>query len=205
VAATGPVLRTLLLGDEPARWEALGFAVAGGRVALGGVTLVLGGGGGGIGAWRLDCRSGDGPIDGLAEAAPVEPPAAQEHPNGAIALDHVVVATPDLARTIAALEQAGLELRRTRDTSLNGAPLRQAFFVAREAVVEVTGPPGPAGDGPARFWGLTVVVSDLDAAAAALGPLLGEPRDAVQPGRRIATVRAQAGLGTRLALMSPRA
>lgn len=204
MAAAGPVLRALVLGDEPARWEALGFAVAGGQVALGGVTLSLGGGGGGIAAWRLEDRTGGGAIDGLAEAPPVTPVAAQEHPNGAIALDHVVVTTPDLARTIAALERAGLGLRRTRDASAGGASLRQAFFVAREAVVEVAGPPEPAGDGPARFWGLTVVVRDLDAAAAALGPLLGEARDAVQPGRRIATVRQGAGLRTRLALMTPR-
>ena len=205
MAPAGPALLALVLGDEPAGWEALGFAVDERRVALGGVTLALAGGGGGIAAWRLDDRAGGGPVDGLAEAPALAPPAPQEHPNGAIALDHVVVTTPDLPRTIAALEQAGLELRRTRDASLRGTPLRQAFFVAREAVVEVAGPPEPGGEGPARFWGLTVVVRDLDAAATALGPLLGTPRDAVQPGRRIATVRPQAGLGTRLALMTPRA
>ena len=37
-----------------------------------------------------------------------------------------------------------------------------------------------------------------------LGPLVGPPKDAVQPGRRIATVSPEAGLGTALALMSPR-
>jgi hypothetical protein len=34
--------------------------------------------------------------------------------------------------------------------------------------------------------------------------LLGDIRDAVQPGRRIATVRREAGLGVPVALMTPR-
>ena len=53
--------------------------------------------------------------------------------------------------------------------------------------------------GPARFWGLTVAVADLDAAS---GPLLGAARPAVQPGRRIATVRREAGLSVALALIA---
>ena len=43
----------------------------------------------------------------------------------------------------------------------------------------------------------------MDAAAAALGDLLGSPRDAVQPGRRIATLRPEAGLGPAIAFMTP--
>ena len=50
-----------------------------------------------------------------------------------------------------------------------------------------------------RFWGLTVAVPDVDALA---GLLLGEVRDAAQPGRRIATVRRDAGLAIALALIS---
>jgi hypothetical protein len=45
-------------------------------------------------------------------------------------------------------------------------------------------------------------VADLDATAALLGDLLGAPKVAVQPGRRIATVRADAGLGVPVAFMS---
>jgi hypothetical protein len=67
------------------------------------------------------------------------------------------------------------------------------------------GPVEPDGDGPAAFWGLTLVSADLDATRAALGDeLIGAPRDAVQAGRRIATVRRSAGLGTAVAVMSPR-
>jgi len=51
---------------------------------------------------------------------------------------------------------------------------------------------------------ITLVVTDLEAAAAAMGELLGDIRDAVQPGRRIATVRRDAGLGVPVAFMTPR-
>ena len=60
---------------------------------------------------------------------------------------------------------------------------------------------GPSG--PARFWGLVVVVDDLHALAGRLGEQLGSIRDAVQPGRRIATLRASAGLGEAVAFISP--
>jgi sensor domain CHASE-containing protein len=67
----------------------------------------------------------------------------------------------------------------------------------------VCSPEVPTGD--ARFWGLVVTVADLDALAERLGPALGNVRPAVQPGRRIATARRAAGLGTRVAFMSPAA
>ncbi len=35
------------------------------------------------------------------------------------------------------------------------------------------------------------------------GDLLGEPRAAVQPGRQIATLRKEAGLGPAIAFMTP--
>jgi hypothetical protein len=53
-------------------------------------------------------------------------------------------------------------------------------------------------------WGLALVVDDLDAACARLGKeLVGDLRDAVQPGRRIATLRPAAGIGIPVALMTP--
>lgn len=58
-------------------------------------------------------------------------------------------------------------------------------------------------DAPCRFYGLAFLVDDLDATARTLGPLLGEARDAVQPGRRIATVRREARLGLPVAFMPP--
>lgn len=152
--------------------------------------------------WALRGIAPGAELDGLVTVPSGAPPreAAPPHPNGALRLDHVVVSTPDLERTLAALQDAGLELRRVRDA---GPTMRQAFLWVGDVILEVVGPQEPQGDGPARFWGLVVVVADLDAACAALGDLAGEPRDAIQPGRRIATVRRAAGIGTALALMTP--
>ena len=111
--------------------------------------------------------------------------------------------TPDLDRTVGALEAAGLEARRVRDADAGGKPIRQVFFRLGDPVLEVVGPPEPSGDGPARFFGLALTVADLDATATALGDRLGEPKDAVQPGRRIATLRRSAGCTTAIAFMSP--
>ena len=71
-----------------------------------------------------------------------------------------------------------------------------AFLRLGPCILEVV----ERGGEPPRFWRLAVVVPELEG----LGPLVGPPRDAVQPGRRIATVTREAGLGTALALMTPR-
>ena len=130
-----------------------------------------------------------------------------EHPNGVVRVDHVVAFSPDLTRTLPALEAAGLDLRRVREGPTPAGAQRQAFFRLGESILEVVehprGTPAAAKrDAPARFYGLALGVEDLDVAARRLGALLGEPRDAVQPGRRIATVRREAGLGLPVALIT---
>jgi hypothetical protein len=188
------VIRTLALPDPPEAWTSLGFSARDGASRVGAVTIVPGADRAG---WGLE----GGAVAGLA-AVPVVEVGVVAHPNGAVMVDHVVVATPDLQRTVAALAAAGFDLRRTRDTELGGRPLRQAFYRAGEAVLEVVGPPEPAGHGPAAFWGVTITVADLDALAVALGDRLGPVHDAVQPGRRIASLRSSAGIATRLAFIS---
>ena len=111
-------------------------------------------------------------------------------------IDHLVVTTPRLDRTLPALEAVGLEVRRTRDA---GGGMRQAFLVAGPAVLEVVG--DRPGAGPARLWGVTFVVPDVDALAGRFGETLGTPRDAVQPGRRIVTAH---GMDVPVAFMTPR-
>jgi hypothetical protein len=196
-----PTLAQLEVGDRPAAWELLGFAVSDGRTAVGATTIALTGGGEGLHTWALrDAPVAD--IDGLTTtAAPADAPPAVTHPNGALRIDHVVVTTPDLARTFGALQAAGLELRRVREHS---DTVHQGFFRLGEVILEVVGPPEPAGDGPARFWGLVAVVPDVDGLAAAAEPgVLGSPRDAVQDGRRIVTVKEAAGLSVALAFITP--
>jgi hypothetical protein len=199
--AARPVLTGLRISDPPSTWEALGFAVHGSRMELGGVTIALGGPGHGITAWSID---GIEPvtIDGLAFAAQpaASHPAGRPHPNGAIGIDHVVVVTPDFDRTGAALRAAGIELSRIRDAG----GFRQGFRRIGPAVlelVEVRGVP----QRPARFWGLVAVADDLEALARRLGDRLGTIKQAVQPGRRIATVRDAAGLSPKVAFMTPEA
>src|SRR5207244_6504144 len=114
-----------------------------------------------------------------------------------------VVPAPAVDRTLSALQAAGAEFRGVRGvTGPDGRPARQGFFRLGEVILEVAGPAEPAGDGPASFWGLTVVVEDIDAAAAQLRDRLGRVKDAVQPGRRIATVRREPGGGIPLALIT---
>ncbi len=116
------------------------------------------------------------------------------HANGAIAVDHVVVATPDFERTREALARAGMPLKRV--TEMRGT--RMGFRRVGPAILELV--EAPHAERPA-FWGLAIVVRDLDALANRLGDRLGEIRPAVQPGRRIATVRPSAGISTNLAFM----
>jgi hypothetical protein len=189
---------TLAVADPAEAWVDLGFAVDAGVCRVGEVCFALGAEDGrGVRAWSV------GAIDGLrvCELAPAA--AGAEHPNGVVALDHLVVTTPDLDRTIDAFGAGGFDLRRVRETTTYGTPMRQAFFKIGPVVLEVIGPDAPAGDGPARFWGLAFTSGDLDATARCLGDRLHPPKDAVQPGRRIATLDKSAGSTVPIAFMTP--
>jgi hypothetical protein len=215
-AAGGPAVEELALAADAERWRAAGFRVDdGGVVDVGTVRLTFAGAEAGRRIVRCVLRgvaseSFDGlPIaraDGSLEAAPPRE-SAPPHPNGVTGIDHLVVFTPDLDRTVAAGRALGLDLRRVRDEPAPAGSPRQAFFRLGELMLEVAQAPDGsplAGDSPARFYGLAFVVEDIDATAAHLGDLCGEPRDAVQPGRRIATVRKDAGLGLPVAFMTKR-
>jgi len=210
---TGPVtIDEIVVGDPPDAWEAAGYAVDDdGTCRIGTVRVRLVGrdGGKGIRRWSLrgtaDGSLAAGTIDGLAtttgDLGPAEP---AEHPNGARLIDHVVVASPDCDRSVAAFETVGLEARRTRHTESYGAPMRQTFFRAGEVIIELVGGEEPQGDGPMGFFGLALTVADLDATIARLGSAIGAPKDAVQPGRRIATLRHRdLGMSVATAFMSP--
>jgi hypothetical protein len=190
------VLDGLAVGDEPATWAALGFAVDGDVVSVGGVGIRLAGSaaGGGILGWH---------VSGLASAVlprvAAVPAGPAEHPNGVVAVDHVVALTGDLAATMSDLEADGLRPRRVREVP--GGPQRQAFYALGTALLELA---GPVDGGGVRFWGLTLVATDIDTLADRLGDRLGAVTGAVQPGRRIATLRREAGVSVPLAFMSPR-
>jgi hypothetical protein len=141
-------------------------------------------------------------VDGLStEVVAAAAPVYADHPLGASGLDHVVVLTAELERTSAAIaEVTGCELKRIRQVGT----MRQGFHrIGRGGlIVELVERPDLP-DGPASFWGLVLIVEDLDAACELIGPdRISVPKDAVQPGRRIATIRADVGLGLPVALMT---
>ena len=207
-----------MIADEPARWAALGFTVDGDCCQLGAVRLRFSGlqPGCGIVSWSLREITGT-QLDGLpttGSRSPLREPAPAQ-PNGVTAIDHVVAISPELDRTVSSLQAAGLPLRRIRELpSASGTP-RQAFFRLGAEILEVvpdrmvllteTGRPA--------CRGLALASEDLEHTVAALGHDASPIRDAVQPGRRIASVRRSAGLqsgradqplGRRAAGLAPR-
>ncbi len=193
-----PTIDELEIADEPAAWSAAGFDVRGDVCRVSRVRVRLAGRGErrGILGWTLG-------EEVTGEAGP-------PHPNGAARVDHVVMLSPDLDRTVEELESQGFDLRRRREGETPGGSTRQAFFRAGEPILEVVQAPEGTNardrarpKAPARLWGLAFLVEDMDGTAATLGELLGSPRDAVQPGRRIATLRSEAGLGPAIAFMTP--
>ena len=194
------------MGDEPSAWRDAGFQVVDGRVRIATTDIVLDPAvGPGVAVVHLDGI--DGPVDGLPLAradAPRDGDCRADHPNRVVGLDHLVAMSPAVQRTSDALVASGLERRRTRTFPAGTATRRQDFFWMGDVILELVGIEGRAEPGPAAFWGLALSCDDLDAAADHLGPSLGSIKDAVQPGRRIATVRTRdLGVSVPIALMSP--
>ena len=208
---SAPTIDELLLADQPEHWAALGFTVVEDCCQLGRVRLRLGGraAGRGILGWSVRAIA-SAELDGLpTRSSHSSPPtAAPAHPNGAIAIDHVVAMSPALDRTVSALRVAGLDLRRIRERPTPAGAPRQAFFRLGQEILEVVQEPDDVvqreggADRPARLWGFALTVEDLDRTVELLSPHAGAARPAVQPGRRIATLRRSAGLSVPLALMS---
>ncbi len=213
-----PRVERLDVAGDVETWRSLGLTVTDdGTIPLVGPALRIvpgvsadaGGadGASGIVGWALsgvDAPAGASRlhIDGLATEI-VEPatPMFANHPIAASGLDHVVVMTADLDRTSGEVTAAtGCELKRIREV---GA-MRQGFHrIGRGGlIVELVERPDLP-EGPASFWGVVLIVDDLDAACELIGAdRISPPKDAVQPGRRIATVRADVGLGLPVALMT---
>ncbi len=208
----GVTIDEITVADPPEAWSAAGFTVDDDGVCrIGTVRVRLVGRDQGkrIVGWSLrgapDGALADGSLDGVpttaSSAAPCEPAA---HEIGATSIDHVVLLSPDLHRTVKALQAIGLDIRGERDSDTYGAPMRQVFFRLGEVVLELIGSPENPGEGDPGFFGLAHTVTDLDGLAARLGDGLGEIKEAVQPGRRIATLRHRDfGMSVATALMTP--
>lgn len=196
---------------------------------IGTTTIAPDDSGAGSVGWAFDPNPGTSDLDGIPLLDTPETPDVYDdpvdHPNGIVSIDHVVVSSDDPARTSRAFEDAGFPQRRSIVTERFGSPLRQSFHWAGDVIIEVIGPAGPPsssrGDdtadvaapthragitatGGSKLFGITFVTTDMDRTIDALGPLAGEPRPAVQPGRYISTIDTRAlAIGTRLAVMTP--
>jgi hypothetical protein len=213
-------VESLTIAGDPELWRSLGLTVLNdGTIPLFGTSLrVVAPASGALGSdnpetgivsWALSGIPVPGPsesaavlIDGLpTEVVEEAPPVFASHDMAASALDHVVVLTPDLERTSAAIEEAtGCELKRIREVG----SMRQGFHrISRGGlIVELVERPDVP-DGDAAFWGLVLIVDDLDQVYSQLGPeRVSAPKDAVQPGRQIATIRGDVGLGLPVAFMT---
>jgi hypothetical protein len=178
------VLAGLDVAGDAEVWREAGFTVdTDGAIRAGRVRIQTGVGDRGISAWHL---------------APATDSDPAEHPNTTQLLDHLVVFTDDPDRTTHTYADLGLELRRVRELG-NGTA--QSFFRAGEVIIELVGPiPDAEGE---RFWGLAFTVADLDTCAGLFGDAFGTVKVAVQPGRKIATLRHKAvGLTVPIAFMS---
>lgn len=219
----GVTIEELHLADDATRWAGYGFDVEDGSCRLGTVTVRLLGSeaGTGILSWTLAGLTGEAldglpteraaaggakPADGVEPADGAEP--AGQHPNGVLALDHIVVVAPSFERTVQALREAGLDLRRIREEPTPAGAPRQAFFRLGREILEVVAEPAEVAErhgGPQRdahFWGLALSCEDVAATAAHFGEHASAVRDAVQPGRKIASLRRSAGLAVPVALIS---
>jgi predicted enzyme related to lactoylglutathione lyase len=204
----------LSVAGDPAVWRSIGLVVDDdGVIPLMGTSLRIvapapsagTGTASGIVGWALsgvDPSEDRTDVDGLdTTVVPPGVPVFAHHEIGASGLDHVVVMTCDLERTSRAIEETtGFELKRIREVG----SMRQGFHrIGRGGLIVelVERPEVPVG--PAKFWGLVINVDDLDVACARIGEgRISAPKDAVQPGRRIATLEAGVGLGVPVALMT---
>lgn len=128
-----------------------------------------------------------------------------------VGVDHVVVLADDVRATCAEIARvSGAELKRVKESERGVQGFHRWGSVILEVVErrlvqprDATSGAVPQSPSDATYWGLVIIVDDIEAACAHLGPdVIGAPKPAVQPGRLIATVRSGAGLGVPLALMS---
>lgn len=202
-------LNALIVDDPIDAWHQAGFA-GDDVVVIGGTTIVTtaasedrsdGHRNGIVGA----SIEGIGDLDGLSlgswVASEHDAPVL-DHPNGVVAIDHVVVMTPDCDRTTASFEERGVEARRVRKIELPDGDRRQTFFWLGDVICELVGPDEPVGEGPARWWGLALTVRDLAATVELLGDLVSPMKPAVQKGRFVSTLRPDAGVGVPILFIS---
>lgn len=142
-------------------------------------------------------------IDDAPATTQSTPSAGTQFALRIVGVDHVVVLADDVRATCSEIaQQSGAPLKRVKEGERGVQGFHRWGSVILEVVERRLVAPNDSAT-TASYWGLVVVVDQIDEVATHLGPdVIGAPKPAVQPGRRIATVRSGAGLGVPLALMS---
>ena len=111
---------------------------------------------------------------------------------------------PEFALGKTALIGAGVQVE---DGRIFGSPqkgmLRSAPKMG-DIELELIGPESEDRSRNWDLWGLVIAVDDIDARSELLGGLLGQVKPAVQPHRRIATLKKEAELGVAIAFLGPK-
>jgi hypothetical protein len=201
------------VGALPQAWEKIGVHISNDHCVIGDVILRFSAEKSGFISWTFD-RSDSSTSDAavvhtLIDGIPTHLERDRKDPGESsllgpatiLGIDHVVVMTNNLERTCGEVERVlSVACARERDA---GNSVRQAFHKLDNTIIEVVTSPNVVHE-HAHLWGLVISVDDIDAWCSSVGEhVAGAPRAAVQPGRRISTVRESVGLGIAVAVMTP--
>ena len=208
----GVTIDEILVGDPQEAWEAAGFTVDDdGCCRVGAVRVRLVGREAASGSSAGRCAAHPPPRSPTACSTACPPPSPTLRPwtrpctpTGPPTSTTSSCSPPICLAPPWLLGRIGLEPRGERESDTYGAPMKQVFFRLGEVILELIGQPGSTGEGAPGFFGLAITVDDLDGLAVQLGERLGTIKDAVQEGRRIATLRHRdLGMSVATAFMSP--
>lgn len=196
----------LVIGAEPAAWQRVGLPSEEGVAELGGIRLVFDPARRGIASIGVVGFAGDADamtaaFDGLP-VHPASPAIGVTTVNemSAVAVELISIASSSAERTTRALEavtgRPGSGVGLHKGMVMGYSPLG----ATQAEVLEDAAAPAEA----VTVGGMILIVTDIDALSARLGPdLLSVPRRAVQYGRRISAFRPAADLGAPIAVMTP--
>ena len=199
------------LCDDPSHWERIGFEVvtdnSAKSIQIGKTKLCFKEIDGAEGIASVHVEGVTANIDSLnfkprtLYSTNIEAPF---HPNRIERIDHLVVTTPDSDKTTKALIEAGIALSGIRTFGSHPNQTRQSFFWLGDVILELVGPHKVTKTGSPLFWGLALVSSDINETVQQIGDLCTPLKDAVQPGRKITTVKTRdLSIGVPIAIMSP--
>ena len=213
---SGPSVHELVVAADPDRWAAAGFRVDGDVARVGATRVRLAGerAGSGIVDWSLRGLAGRAQRGAAGPRRPPHPHDAGSAPSSRTAIR--TARSGSITWSSSARASTAPRPRSSRGARPPPGPRRGAagrrhasgLLPARRG--DPRGDPAtragrrpvdrrsPHGCGASRF-----TTDDLDATVAAAGDALGPARDAIQPGRRIATARREARLGSAVAFITP--